>query len=724
MRSPILLLSALVASVACADLCDYVDPFVGTAGMGHTFPGACVPFGMIQAGPDTGNGDWDHCSGYVFGDTNLFGFSQTHLNGTGCADLGDIRLLPFTTDEVPECLPMDKASEKASPGYYTVTAGGVKTEITATAHVASYRFTFPKGAKKRLLVDTQWGLHSWGDLTNRVLAANVSVKNGQIEGTLDVSQWNPRRVAFVVAPGSSMLIPPNPVHKDTVKSVTELPRRPGEKAPRYVVDFADDDAPVSVDVAFSANSVEAARRNHFSDFVRADLAKNPDFFDGLKCRSRAEWEVILAKATIEGTDDQKKNWYTSLYHLCIQPNDISDVLGISSSRRQSFYATFSTWNTFRAAGPLYTILMPERAGDFVFSMLKQGKKTGYLPIWTLWGAENQCMIGTHSIPMIVDAWLKGVWKGDPAEAYYAIRKTLMWPHDRKKENWDLYDKYGYYPFDKIERQSVARTLECSYDDWCASRMALMYGTREDFELFTKRAGYWKNLYDSSSGFMRGRDSSGAWRDPFNPYALGSGHADNDFTEGNAFQYTWHVMQDPDGLAAAMGGREELLAKLDRLFSAPSTAEGTGLIGQYAHGNASSHHVIYFYSLFGEQNKTADRVREVFDRFYLPKPDGLCGNDNCGQMSAWYLFSAMGFYPFNPCGGKYVVGAPQVEKVILRVRSTTTTSDYNSFTIIAKGLSKDRKHVKSMTLNGKPFTGPILKHSEIMAGGELVFEMGE
>ena len=735
MRTSIAVIVALVSSVAIADFCDYVDPFVGTAGTGHTFPGACVPFGMIQAGPDTGNGDWNHCSGYVFGDTNLYGFSQTHLNGTGCADLGDIRLLPFTTDEVPESLPMDKASEKASPGYYTVTAGGVKTEISATAHVASYGFTFPKGVKRRLLVDTQWGLHSWGDLSNRVFAADVSVTNNAIVGTLDVAQWNPRRVAFVVRPDHSSSL--------AIRSVTELKRRLGERAPRFVIDFNEGDAPVFVDVALSANSVKAADNNLLDERIFVSQAPNPISFGCLVKLARARWNEILERATIEGTDEQKRNWYTSLYHLCVQPNDISDSFGVSPASRHPFYSTFSTWDTFRAAGPLYTILMPDKAAEFVDSMLKQGEKTGYLPVWTLWGSENQCMIGTHSIPMIVDAWSKGVWKGDPAKAYDAIRKTLTCPHDRRKENWDLYDRHGYYPFDLVNGESVSRTLECAYDDWCAAKMATLCGTPEETALFQKRSGYWKNLFDPSILLMRSKDSKGAWRDPYDPGKMGYGAA-SDFTEGNAYQYTWHVMQDPEGLVAAFGGRDSFLAQLDALFSRRSEGEQaggvfdvTGLIGQYVHGNEPSHHVIYFYSLLGEQNKTADRVREVFDRFYLPKPDGLCGNDDCGQMSAWYLFSAMGFYPFNPCGGDYVVGAPQVPRVVIKLKSeahaeertmkilsSTSTRDFNTFTITAKGLSKDCKHVKSMMLNGKPFKGPILKHSEIMAGGELVFEMCE
>ena len=735
MRTTIAVLAALASSVAFADLCDYVDPFVGTAGTGHTFPGACVPFGMIQASPDTGNGDWDHCSGYVFGDTNLYGFSQTHLNGTGCADLGDIRLLPFTSDEVPEFLPMDKATEKASPGYYTVTAGGVKTEVTASDYVARYRITYPKGVKRRLLVDAQWGLRSWGDASNRVLRANTYLyeKRGLV-GELSVKQWNPRQLGFAVRFGEDFA------------SATELPCKSGEKAPKYVIDFGGETAALTVDVALASDVPMSSMPLDLRVRRHLETCANEDFTASRR-KARTDWESVFQKAVIEGTDEQKRNWYTSLYHLCVQPNKISDA-----RCEKPFYSTFSTWDTFRAAGPLYTILMPDKAAEFVDSMLAQGEETGYLPIWTLWGSENQCMIGTHSVPMIVDWFLKSGAAGVralPSEqpvgaelrsarknwesAYQLIKETLTKKHEgRRKENWDLYDKHGYYPFDLVNGESVSRTLECAYDDWCALQMARMFGKSEDVALFEKRAAYWKNVFDPSISLMRSKDSKGAWKDPYDPAKMGYGAA-SDFTEGNAYQYSWHVMQDPEGLVAALGGREKFLARLDRLFTQEAGAaepgevlDVTGLIGQYVHGNEPSHHVIYFYSLLGEQNKAADRIREVFDRFYLPKPDGLCGNDDCGQMSAWYLFSAMGFYPFNPCGGDYVVGAPQVPKVVIKLNpeSSTSTRALDSFTIIAKGLSKERKHVKSMTLNGKPFKGPILKHSEIMAGGELVFEMCE
>ena len=682
---------------AAADLCDFVDPFVGTAGTGHTFPAACVPLGLVQAGPDTGNEDWAHCAGYQFGDKRIFGFSQTHLNGTGCADLGDVRLLPFVGERVPEAVDYDKASEQASPGRYAVTLGGVSVEVSATARAAIYRFRNAKGGRLRLLVDAQWGLASWGEYPNRVAACEVVAEEKRgVSGWVRAKQWNRRTCAFAVR-----------FDREAV-AVAELPHAKGVKVPRYVFDFElGTDETLSVKVGLSRTSVEAAKRNLAAEIPGWDFA-------AVVKSARAKWTAVFEKATAEGTDDQKRNWYTSLYHLYIQPNDISDV------GEKPFYSTLSCWDTFRAAAPLYTILTPDAAAAFVDSILRQGEMTGYLPIWTLWGEENQGMIGTHSIPMIVDAWLKGAWpaaegSGSTVEAAYRqIRETLTKRHEgREKENWDVYDKYGYYPFDIVKSESVSRTLECAYDDWCAAQMAEKLGKPEDAAFFRKRSGYWKNVFDPKLLLARGRDSSGAWREPFDPARIAWG---SDYTEGNSLQYSWHVMQDPAGLVAFLGGREAAVRRLDGLFGwsgkfVSGIPDVTGLIGQYAHGNEPCHHVAYFYSLLGEPRKAADRIREIFDKFYLPKPDGLCGNDDCGQMSAWYLFGAMGFYPFNPCGGDYVLGAPQVPKV-----------EVNRFTVIARGLSKENKYVKSVTLNGKPLEGPVLKHADVMKGGELVFEM--
>ena len=707
---------AALAVAGGEDLARWVDPFVGTSATGHTFPAACVPFGLVQAGPDTGNGTWDYCSGYRYGDKTICGFTQTHLNGTGCPDLGDIRILPFG-NRVPNGIAFDKASEVAEPGYYAVALdGGIKVEIAAAEHSAIYRIT--GNGRLRLLVDCAYGIGG-KDFTKTITSSDAKLigKSG-LSGKNRRRQWVTRDYSFVVRFGREFA------------AVEELPGREGVVAPQYVFDF-DLDAVAQknvsgcllVKVALSAEGgVEAAERNLAAEIADWD-------FDAIKNAARAKWNEVLSRATIEGNGDQKNNWYTSFYHLFVQPNNIADV------GEKPFYSTLSLWDTFRAAHPLYTILAPEKAAAFVDSMLEQGRRTGYLPIWTLWGKDNQCMIGTHSVPVIVDWFLKEgnnhvehvdhveYWKS----AYAQIKDTLTKPHEgRIKERWDLLDKYGYYPFDEIKGESVSRTMECAYDDWCAGKMAERLGYAEDAKFFFKRSESWRNVFDPSIRLVRGKDSKGRWREPFDPYALGHG-ADraNDFTEGNAFQYTWHVMQNPEGLIAAMGGCDAFVKKLDSLFAAPSKTDGmgevvdvTGLIGQYVHGNEPSHHVIYFYPQAGRPERAAERIREVFDKFYLPKPDGLCGNDDCGQMSAWYLFSAMGFYPFNPCGGEYIIGAPQVPRATMKLGSGKT------FTVVARNISRANKYVKSVTLNGRPVTDWKIRHADIMAGGDLVFEMGE
>ena len=716
-------IAIVVAALSCAavaskvhaqlDPCAFVDPFVGTAGTGHTFPSACVPFGLVQAGPDTGNGDWDHCSGYRYGDSSIFGFSQTHLNGTGCPDLGDVRILPFVSESVPASVPYDKSSESAKPGFYTVTlADGVKVEVSATERCAIYRISYPKGARSRLLVDPRWCITQRNPASLCIRSADVAPdgKTG-VSGKVVVNNWVKRTYAFKMEFS-----------------------RPFSSEKDLVFDFgASQGESLMVKVALSAlGGVSDAERNLAAEIPEWDFGRVASAAD-------AKWSKMLSRVAVEGSDDQKRNFYTSLYHLFIQPNDISDV------GQSPYYSTFSTWDTFRAAHPLYTILVPEIVPGLVRSMQRQGEFTGYLPIWTLWGRDNQCMIGTHSVPVLVDAYLKG-FPGDWESVYAQIKETLTKKHEgRRKEQWDILDKYGYYPFDIVKGESVSRTMECAYDDWCVAQMARKLGHSDDAEFFMRRSQGWKNVFDPSLGLVRGKDSKGRWRDPFNPYTLGHG-ADvaNDFTEGNAFQYTWHVMQDPDGLVEAMGGRDSFVKKLDGLFEQPETVEGsgivldvTGLIGQYVHGNEPSHHVIYFYTLVGEHDRTARRVRDVFDKFYLPKPDGLCGNDDCGQMSAWYVFSALGFYPFNPCGGTYVLGAPQIPKATVKIASrrdggspslgaTNWESRHpaggeKTLTIIANNLSAENKYVKSVTLNGKPLDKTI-EHADLMSGGELVFEM--
>ena len=692
-----------------------VNPFIGCADNGHCFPAACVPFGLVQAGADTGNRTWRYCGGYNADDASILGFSQTHISGTGVPDLGDIRLQPFVgtggTNDFRSAF--RKETETAQPGYYAVTLDdfGVQAEVTVTHHASIYRFTYgnmgsrhPGGGDQtaKLLVDCQYGIG--GDAFKQILASDVRLDGRTgIAGTVRRRCWVDRTYAFAVQFDRPFV------------SVTKLPpRHPAEQAPRYVFSF---DIPaggtLGVKVGLSAEGgVEDAWKN-----LAAEI---PDWnFASVRAAATATWNKLLSRAAVEGDDAQKTSFYTSLYHLYIQPNNLADV------GKPPFHSTFSCWDTFRAAHPLYTILAPDQVDGFVNSMLEQGRRTGFLPVWTLWGKDNQCMIGTHSVPVIVDAYLKGFRGFDVDDAYAQMKDTLTKKHEsRRKERWDLLDKYGYYPFDEIKGESVSRTMECAYDDWCAARFAAALGKAEDAAFFSRRAGNWSNVIDRTIGFARGRDSKGNWRDPYDPFAFGHGAGTaNDFTEGNAFQYTWHVMQDPEGLIALMGGKDAFVKKLDALFTQEMKVNGpglvldiSGLIGQYVHGNEPSHHVAYFYPFAGRPDRTAEVVREVFDRFYLPKADGLCGNDDCGQMSAWYVFSAMGFYPFNPCGGDYVLGAPQVPKVTVKLAGG------KEFTVVAKGLSKENKYVKSVTLNGKPLEGFILKHADVMAGGELVFEM--
>ena len=707
-RAVILVSTMLLCAQGDDDPARWVNPRIGASANGHTTAAAAYPFGLVQAGPDTGNFHWDYCSGYRDADRSLYGFSQTHLSGTGCPDLGDLLLLPVTGEAPKDRMqvPFRKETEIAEPGHYAVTlADGTRCAVAVTAHGAIWRFTYAKEGAHRLVVDTQWGIMGREEMLRHVKHADIDASDVRgMSGSLDVTGWVSRSWHFALETDQPRT------------AITELPRAATEKGPRYALDF---DIPsggtLTVRLALSANSVAAAKRN-----LAAELSGRT--FDEIRRAARERWNSLFSGVEVPDADEAAKtSFYTSLYHLYFQPNNIADV------EDNPFYSTFSTWDTFRAAHPLYTILVPQLVPGMIDAMLEQGRRTGYLPIWTLWGKDNQCMIGTHSVPVIVDWFLKG---GAPATdywraAYVQVKETLTRQHkSRHKERWDLVDKYGYYPFDVIKGESVSRLLECAYDDWCAGKMAEAFGFADDAAFFFKRAENWRNVFDAKEKLVRGRDTTGAWRTPFDPFALGHGaDIENDFTEGNSWQYTWHVMQNPEGLVAAFGGKAPFAERLDRLFRLPEKVEGagftadvSGLIGQYAHGNEPGHHTAYFFQYAGRSDRTAEIVREVFDRFYLPKPDGLCGNDDCGQMSAWYIFSAMGFYPFNPCGGEYVIGAPQVPRVVIRLQGGKI------FTVVAKNLSRENKYVKSVTFNGKPLAGFILRHADIMRGGELVFEM--
>ena len=697
------------------DCCQYVNPFIGTADNGHTFPGAATPFGLIQVSPETGNMQWRYCSGYNDADAEILGFAQDHLNGTGCMDLGDILMQPFTgaTERKDYRSHFSKKTEKAVPGFYGVTLDdfGVDVELTATSHTAFHRYTFRREAA-HVLVDLQSGLvGDEGGLRNRVALAEIQIEDSQtIVGHHQVNGWVSRHFFYVIR------------FDRPFKSKTELPMREGEKGKRFVFDFdVKPGETVQAKVALSSVSIDGAKANL--------AAENPGWdFALVRKKAYDQWNALLSKVDVEGARDQKESVYTSLYHLYLQPNNIADVDGqyrgaddkVHASASKAYYSTLSLWDTYRAANPLYTILAPERVDGFIDTMIAHQQAQGYLPIWTVWGKENHCMIGNHAVPIIVDAYLKGFRGFDAEKAFEAIKTSLTVNH--LNSSWDVYTRYGYYPFDVVKVESVSRTLESVYDDYCAAQMAKAMGKTEDYESFARRAEYYKNLLDPQTRFMRGRDTKGQWREPFDPLALG--HASSvggDYTEGNAWQYTWHVQHDVEGLIGLMGGREAFADKLNTLFTTSAKVAGnlpdvTGLIGQYAHGNEPSHHIAYLFAYAGRSWRTQELVREIVDRFYVNKTDGLCGNDDCGQMSAWYLFSVMGFYPVNPAVGQYVFGAPQIGKISLRLPGQKT------FTVEAKGLSKDNRYVASIELNGRPYDKPYLSHQDIMKGGRLVFTM--
>ena len=695
----------------------YVNPLIGNADNGHTFPGACAPFGLIQVSPESGTGSWRYCSGFNYDDDFIDGFTQTHLNGTGLPDLGDVLMLPYC-GKLPDSLyrsRYNKETQKASAGYYSVdlTDAHVGVELTATSRTAFHKYLFKDGTP-RILLDLQRGLvNDMERLHTHVLNANISMPDDYtMIGNNEVTEWVQRQYFYVIK------------FDKPYKVEEELPIQEGERAKRLILSFdGDGETVVQAKVAISSVSIEGAL---------ASLEKeNPDWnFESVRQATVNQWNELLSRAQVSGTEVEKINFYTSMYHLFIQPNNIADLDGkyrgaddkVYTSPTGAYYSTFSLWDTYRAAHPLYTILAPERVDGMVQSMIAHYKVKGALPIWTLWGKENYCMIGNHSIPVIVDAYLKGFRGFNVEDAYEAIKGSSVVSH--LNSDWETYNKYGYYPFDIINVESISRTLESGYDDYCVSQMAKALGKMDDYEYFKKRSEFYKNLFDPQTKLMRGKDSNGKWRTPFNPLLLShASTSGGDYTEGNAWQYTWHVQHDVPGLIDLMGGKEIFADRIDSLFLMDDCIEGegfvsdvTGLIGQYAHGNEPSHHVAYLYSYADRKDKTQACIRDIFDRFYLPKPDGLCGNDDCGQMSAWYLFSAMGFYPVNPAGGEYILGAPQIAKVVL------TLPDNKTFLIEAKGLSKENKYVKSVTLNGEAVEGLSIHHNDIMKGGTLVFTM--
>jgi predicted alpha-1,2-mannosidase len=700
------------------DLTKYVNPFIGTAFTGHTFPGATYPLGFMQPGPETGNFSWDYCSGYFYDDEKINGFSQNRLNGTGIVDFGDLLLQPFSGEKREDLSStFNKSTEVATPGFYSVvlTDNDVKVEVTTAPHVAFHRYTYNADKTAGLLADFQSGLvWSKDRISTHVLENEVNFESDYIiTGYTRRREWTERTYYFVIE-----------FDKPIVSKELLEQRDPREKAPRYILNFdLGNDSVLNTKVAMSTTGIEGAKANLAAE------GKERSFDDVYK-DAKKEWNRYLSKVSIEGTDEDKTNFYTALYHLYIQPNNIADVDGkyvgpngkISQSPTGKFYSTLSQWDTFRAAFPMYTILSPEIINNLVNNMLEFSEQKGHLPIWALMGQETFTMIGNHSIPMVVDAYLKGFEGFDAERAYSEIKKSLT-EGKHKNAGWEEYDKYGYYPYDLFKVESVSRTLESGFDDYCAAIMAKKLGKTEDYEFFMNRSGYYKNHYDNETKSMRPKDSKGEWLTPFDPYRLA--HADSNigghYTEGNALQYTWHVLQDIPGLIELLGGKEEAGKVLDFLFTTEQESTGTlsdvtGLIGQYAHGNEPSHHIAYIYMYLDRPEDTQRLIRQICKNFYQNKPDGLIGNDDCGQMSAWYMFSAMGFYPVNPVSGELVFGAPQLPKTTLNLDNGKT------FTIEAINLSEENMYIEKIELNGSIYTEKFITYDDIMNGGELTFYM--
>ena len=693
-------------------LVEFVNPFIGTAGQGHCYPGAAYPFGLVQASPDSGERGCDRHSGYVYEDKVINMFSQSHNPGGGCPDYADIGLMPYVGECDDPTSPFDKSTERAEPGYYAVTLSRWKArvEMTATEHCGFYRIVFGGDAEEvNLLCDPDHGMSSVGEWAKKRIELVDLDKTGvaELKGKIIRSGFVPKRpIGFTYR----FSLPSVAFREIPAKVETGVPH-----APSFVYTFRlDKTRELLVKVGLSTRSMEGAARN-----VDAEL---PDWnFDRIRRICAEKWERILERVELDaGTPlDQKVQFYTAVYRMMAQPTNIADA------GETPYYSEFAFWDTFRATHPFYTMFAAEYVPAFINSMIEHRRRFGYLPVLTKWGRETHCMIATHGVAVMVDAYLKGFSGVDWEAAWEAIEETLRRKHpDRKKEGWDILDKYGYYPCDLLVGEGVSRTLECSYDDWCAYRMAERLGKSESAAFFRKRSENWRNVLDPSTGHMRGRKTDGSWRDPFDPYLCG--HENDwpaDFTEGSAMQYRWHVLQDPAALIEALGGKAKACVLLDELFADNHVSnqdqvkqDVCGLWGQYVHGNEPSHHIAYLYQYADRPDRTAERIRGILDRFCRNAPDGLCGNEDHGQMSAWYVFACLGFYPVNPASGEFVLGAPQIPGVSLRL------SNGKTFRMVAKNFSRENLYVKSALLNGRPISGFILRYDDIMKGGELVFEM--
>jgi len=723
-----------------------VDPFIGTGGEGHTFPGATTPFGMIQLSPDTRiqsrKDGYGWAAGYRYTDTTIVGFSHTHFSGTGHSDLGDVLVMPIAGQVKLERGDPDQPgsgytsrfshdTEKAEPGYYAVTLADykVRAELTASPRVGVHRYTFPKGQPAHVLVDLRTSMY---DYPGKISWSRLRIQpDGTVTGFRETRGWAPGRQLYFAMKFS------RPVKGHAFHNTEQdIPYKgfapPAEKDPTQraqiegrqlvgTLDFGDASAePLIVKVAISPVSEAGAIANLDAEVPAFD-------FDGVRSAARQTWGKALSAVDVQAPETDRTSFYTALYHTMLGPTLFMDSDGryrgpdnaVHQAQGFTNYSTFSLWDTYRALHPLMTLTQPaQRNNDVVNSLLASRRESPYgiLPVWSFHGLETWCMIGYHAVPVIADAYMKGIRGYDTGEALDAMVASANYgPYDGIKQ----YRELGYVPIDE-EGEAASKTLEYAFDDWTIAQVAQDMGRKDVAASFAKRAGNWKNAFDPKTGFMRAKLRNGKFREPFDPAASGYG---TDFTEGNAWQYSWYVPQDVAGLARAHGGADKLLGRLDEVFNAkvdPKIFEHmediTGLIGWYAHGNEPSHHVAYLYSYAGQPWRSQARLKQIMESQFSARPDGLVGNDDLGQMSAWYVFTALGFYPVAPASNEYIIGRPFLP------RATLNLPNGKQFTVTAEGLDAAHAYVGNANLNGKPLDRAFLRHEEIMAGGELRFTM--
>ena len=699
-----------ILSVNAQNNAKFVNTFIGTDGTGHTFPGPSMPFGMVQPGPDNSIEGWNHTSGYQYKDTLLLGFSQMRFSGTGIGEMGNILLLPFNQNKIKYKNSYHKESEKASVGYYTLTKkDGIKIELTCSERVAFHKYTYPE-KQAQLLLDFQHGIQFLND--SLVLENDIKIENNTtISGYCKTKGWVTKKYFFTI-------------HFDTpFSAIQELPKGKKQNAPIFKIDFdLADNKILLTKIALSTVSIEGAQLNLKSEIPHWN-------FEKVKLNAEKVWNDYLNRIDIEAPQKQKEIFYTSLYHLLLQPSNIADVNGkyrgandaINNAPNKEYYSTLSIWDIYRGAFPLLQIIAPEKIDGIINTLLLHHKAAGFLPIWTAWGQDNYCMIGNHAIPMILSAYTNGFKGFDKNEALKAMIETSTKSHINS--DWELYNQYGYYPFDKLDNEAVSRTLESGYDDCCVAKMAEKLNDKETYSSFTKRANFYKNLFDTSTQLFRGKETNGNWRTPFDPLTATSPmNNPGDYTEANAWQYFWTPAQyDVKGMKNLLGGTSAFTKKLNDFFTIecvnPNKFLGQeAMIGQYAHGNEPSHHIVYLYA-FSDTPKVGQKyIHKIINEFHNNTPDGMIGNDDCGQMSAWYILSSLGFYPVNPANGEFVLGVPQVKNATIHLKNN------KKFTISTSNFSEDNSYSNTQKLNNIELSKPIINYSDIINGGTLHFQM--